>query len=88
MYSVLGMAEVPVENDKSVESAITMRIDYSQSISEVYQYLFKFMINRDKNLDILSIISTHRDTISAYLDSRMGCPNSSIPLDSDLKYFT
>jgi hypothetical protein len=46
------------------------------------------MINRDKNLDILSIISTHRDAISAYLDSRMGCPNSSIPLDSDLKYFT
>jgi hypothetical protein len=58
------MAEVPVENDKSVESAMTMRIDYSQSISEVYQYLVKFMINRGKNLDILSITSTHRDANS------------------------
>ncbi len=56
VYSVLEMAEVPVENDKSVDSAMTMRIDYSQSISEVYQYLVKFMISCDKNLDILSFI--------------------------------
>jgi hypothetical protein len=91
VYSVLGMAEVPVENNKSVESAMTMRIEYSQSISEIYQYLVKFMINHDKNLDILSIISTHQDANS--LDLPTWTPDWRVsthpfPLDSNLEYFT
>jgi hypothetical protein len=77
VYSVPGMAEVPVENDKPVESAMAMRIDYSQSISQVYQYLVKFMINRDNNLDVLSIISTHRDANS--LDLPTWTPDWRVP---------
>ena len=38
-----------------------MRVDYSASVSEVYQYFAKYLINRDLNLDILCILSTHRD---------------------------
>jgi hypothetical protein len=39
----------------------SMVIDYSKSVTEVYQYLAKYIINRDRNLDILCILLTHRD---------------------------
>ena len=38
-----------------------MRVDYAASVSEIYQYIAKYLINRDANLDILCILSTHRD---------------------------
>jgi hypothetical protein len=70
VYSVLGMAEVPIEDEKARQRgapANCMRIDYSASISKVYQYLAKYIINRDQNLDILCILSTHRDAHSGDL---------------------
>jgi hypothetical protein len=67
-----------------------MRVDYSASISEVYQYIAKHLINRDLNLDILCILSTHRDENSHDLptwtpDWRV--PTSTIKLSKNWHYF-
>jgi len=68
IYSVLGMAKVPVADPTSTSPTNqSMVIDYSKSISEVYQYLTKYIINRDRNLDILCILLTHRNADSADL---------------------
>ena len=42
-----------------------MEIDYSKSLSEVYQYPGNYFINGDQNLDIPSIIRSHRGLASA-----------------------
>jgi len=39
-------------------------VEYSKSVSEVYQDVVKYFINRDRNLDILSILLTHRNAVS------------------------
>jgi len=44
-------------------------VDYSKTVSEVYQHLAKYFINRDRNLDILCILSTHRGPESSDLPS-------------------
>jgi hypothetical protein len=57
-----------------------MRVDYSASISEVYQLTAKYLINRDENLDILCILPTHRDATSDDLPS--WTPDWRVPLSS------
>lgn len=44
-----------------------MRVDYGAGAPEVYQYTAKYIINRDQNLDILCILSSHRDKNSSDL---------------------
>jgi len=70
VYSVLGLAKVPlVEADSTSPDTNPMVVDYSKTTSEVYQYLAKYIINRDRNLDILCILLTHRNENSADLPS-------------------
>ncbi|KAF2996747.1 hypothetical protein E8E14_001199 [Neopestalotiopsis sp. 37M] len=69
VYAILGMAEVHLSGHQrpstslqtthggNIESPV-MRIDYSSSVSEVYQYTAKYLINRDRNLDVLCILPT------------------------------
>ena len=68
-----------------------LRVDYSASVSEVYQCLAKYLINRDLNLDILCILSTHRDENSHDLptwtpDWRV--PTSKVHLKKNWHYFS
>lgn len=96
VYSVLGISEVPIEmpsqtsSEDSTTQKPTMRVDYSASVSEVYQYFAKYIINRDLDLDILCILSTHRDENSADLptwapDWRV--PTNSIGLKENWHFF-
>lgn len=96
VYAVLGMTREPIENDQLLESGLVdagvakMRVDYSSSISEVYQYAAKYIINRDKNLDVLCILSTHRDENSKDLPSwtpDWRVPVSKVPLYKNWEYF-
>ncbi len=68
VYSVLGLARVPmttIAQTPSPESTtLPFTVDYSKSVSEVYQDVVKYFINRDRNLDILSILLTHRNAAS------------------------
>jgi hypothetical protein len=90
VYAILGMAEVPLKprelsprlvgaQDDKKDRPI-MRVDYSASISEVYQYTAKYLINRDENLDILCILPTHRDATSD--DPPSWTPDWRVPLSS------
>ena len=65
-----GSSETAYANQKSATDDMQsltqqqpqrLRVDYSASVSEVYQCFAKYLINRDLNLDILCILSTHRD---------------------------
>ncbi|KAL8718324.1 MAG: hypothetical protein Q9225_004521 [Loekoesia sp. 1 TL-2023] len=81
VYSILGLARVPTETREmlaetphsttpsSLRATQVMEIDYSKSVSHVYQDVAKYIINRDRNLDILCILSTHRDKKSSDLPS-------------------
>jgi hypothetical protein len=94
VYAILGMAEVPIHpqalspevtrarDDKKERP--TMRVDYSVSISEVYQHTAKYLINRDENLDILCILPTHRDATS--FDLPTWTPDWRVPLSSKPLY--
>ncbi|USP79427.1 hypothetical protein yc1106_06701 [Curvularia clavata] len=93
VYAVLGIADVPIESNDSLEAhgdhTPKMRVDYGAGVSEVYQYTAKYIINRDRNLDILCILSTHRDKNSSDLptwtpDWRV--PVSSIPMYANWDY--
>lgn len=75
VYSVLGLGRTPteaaIELDQTTPSPTLqlaykegMLIDYSKPVSEVYQYLAKYIINRDRNLDILCVACIHRDSKS------------------------
>jgi hypothetical protein len=100
VYSVLGIGGVPIEgNPQSREGnclsegprTLAMRVNYTASVSEVYQRLAKYIINRDLNLDILCILSTHRDSNSHDLptwtpDWRV--PTSSISLYENWHYLS
>jgi len=104
IYSVLGIARVPMKSGGgtyihprrapqggSAPEAEPMEIDYSKTVSEVYQYLAKYFINRDRNLDILGILSTHRGANSGDLptwtpDWRV--PTTEIEIDKYSDYFT
>jgi hypothetical protein len=90
VYAILGIAEVPLSprelsprlvwaQDDKKERPV-MRVDYSASISEVYQHTAKYLINRDENLDILCILPTHRDATSNDLPS--WTPDWRVPLSS------
>jgi hypothetical protein len=97
VYCVLGMANVPMESGSAMQDVHTshyipkMRVDYAATVSEVYQFVAKYIVNRDKNLDILCILSTHRDTNSTDLPSwtpDWRVPTSTIPLFSNWEYFS
>lgn len=69
IYGVLGLARESIEGDSSTETnrfpegqhePPRFVVDYSKTVSEVYQHLAKYLINRDRNLDVLCILSTHR----------------------------
>ncbi len=51
VYSVLGLGRV---NPPS--GPLPSPVDYSKSVSEVYQDVVKYFVNRDRNLDILAIL--------------------------------
>jgi len=99
VYSVLSLARVPVEEGPPgkgdpAEVAVPprMRIDYTASVSQVYQRTAKYLINRDRTLDILCIHSAHRDPDgSSDLPSwtpDWRVPVSKVPLMTDSEYFT
>jgi hypothetical protein len=96
VYSVLGLAQTPIDNEPDGSPAsngtASMRIDYSASVSEVYQRAAKYLINRDLSLDILCILPDHRDgSSSADLPSwtpDWRVPTSRIPLKANFEYFT
>ena len=94
VYSVLGLGRVPTETGISVRPAVPGKrrdekfpVDYAKSVSEVYQDTVKFFINRDRNLDILTVLLSHRsgtpkaDLPSWALDWTVA--TSEIPLLSD-----
>ena len=67
-----------------------MRIDYAASVSEVYQYVVKYIINRDRNLDTLCILLTYRAEISSDLPTWVPdwrVPTSTYPLKVKWEYF-
>ncbi|KAF3033146.1 hypothetical protein E8E12_002975 [Didymella heteroderae] len=90
VYAILGMAGVPLNPQEPSPSSAwaldrkkkrpAMRVDYSASVSEVYQYTAKYLINRDENLDILCILPTHRNADSDDLPSWI--PDWRVPLSS------
>ena len=72
VYAVLGLAGDPIEGlteSEALPGQERMVVDYSSSVSEVYQRVAKYMINRDRNFDILCILSTHRGPESGDLPS-------------------
>ncbi|KAH8881748.1 HET-domain-containing protein [Thozetella sp. PMI_491] len=65
VYSVVGLGRVPTATLGDDQPASTsLPIDYSKSVSEVYQDVVKYFVNKDGNLDILSILLTHRNDAS------------------------
>jgi hypothetical protein len=84
-----AVAEDPAAKDSVTD--LGMVVDYAATVSEVYQYTAKYIINRDRNLDVLCILPTHHDHNSVDLptwtpDWRV--PVSSIPLNDSPEYFT
>ncbi|ERF74877.1 hypothetical protein EPUS_03261 [Endocarpon pusillum Z07020] len=74
VHSTLGLTSEPVSEDTAALTEILAPppkfiVDYSQSVSQVYQHVAKYFINRDRNLDILCILSTHRGPESSDLPS-------------------
>ena len=96
MYAVLGMTDTPIENNNGELEGLTesdklaMRVDYAASVSEVYQYVAKYIINRDNNLDVLCILSTHRDQNSTDLPTWVPdwrVPTSTISIRENWEYY-
>lgn len=72
VYAVLGLGRVPMKTGKRITEeqegsldVASFPVDYSKSVSEVYQDTVKYFINRDRNLDILTLLLTTRNTRSA-----------------------
>lgn len=90
VYAILGMADVPLNprdlmprliwGREAQKAQPVMKIDYSASVSEVYQHTAKYFINRDETLDVLCILPTHRDATSTDLPS--WTPDWRVPLSS------
>ena len=73
VYAVLGLGQVSMTQKQSKAAEETAEdssyitqfpVDYSKSVSEVYQDTVKYFINRDANLDILSLLLTCRNAHS------------------------
>lgn len=68
VYSILGLARVPMTTGIDTTAAdsrtAAFPVDYTRSVSEVYQDVVKYLVNKDRNLDILSILLTHRNASS------------------------
>ncbi|KAH8587390.1 hypothetical protein B0O99DRAFT_694558 [Bisporella sp. PMI_857] len=72
IYGVLGLARVPTIGTghiQSTDQSPHFVVDYSHSVSEAYQHVVKYFINRDRNLDILCVLATHRGPTSSDLPS-------------------
>ncbi|MCJ1368166.1 hypothetical protein MMC16_007307 [Acarospora aff. strigata] len=75
VYGVLGLAREFMKGDTMESDRVhegqqeppRFVVDYSKTVSEVYQHLTKYLINRDRNLDVLCILSTHRGPDSSDL---------------------
>ncbi len=75
VYAVLGLGQVPMTTQKQsktgkepaqdASNAPRFPVDYTKSVSEVYQDTVKYFINRDANLDILALLLTCRNAQSA-----------------------
>jgi hypothetical protein len=91
VYSVLGLAGVPMTTDPYPDETSNFPVDYTKSVSEVYQDAVKYFINRDRNLDIISILLSHRNDQSTDLPSwapDWRVPVSEIPLNHNWDFFT
>jgi hypothetical protein len=85
-------AEEPDEERRSSSSSPAIRVDYSATVSEVYQQVAKYLINATRVLDILIIISTHRSPTGSSDDLPSWCPDwrvptSEIALGENYEYF-
>ena len=91
IYSVLGLAKIPMTTDPYPNDSPSFPVAYTKSVSEVYQDAVKYFINRDRNLDIISILLSHRNDKSTDLPSwtpDWRVPASEIPLDQNWDFFT
>jgi hypothetical protein len=103
IYSLRGLARVPIEGAETMQQQFSSSeesesekteafpVDYSKTVSEEYKYLAKYLINRDRNLDVLCILSMHRNAESHDLPSwtpDWRVPASEIPITTCWDYFT
>lgn len=75
VYAVLGLGQVPMTTRQPSKIGKDLAeppsrsplfpVDYTKSVSEVYQDAVKYLINRDRNLDILALLLTCRNAQSA-----------------------
>ncbi|KAK0118580.1 hypothetical protein ONS95_007466 [Cadophora gregata] len=73
IHGILGLAKEPIEGgptmadvseetktDRDSAPCPLFQIDYSKTVSAVFQHLAKYIINRDQNLDVLVLLPTYR----------------------------
>ena len=85
VYGVLGIITSPttkpyVESRPDIESA-EFPISYTKSVSEVYQDVVKYLINLDRNLDVLQIFESRRNRakdLSSWVTDWRQCNRRSI----------
>ncbi|KAM6538208.1 hypothetical protein FALCPG4_000089 [Fusarium falciforme] len=71
---------------------LSFEVDYSKSLSTVYQYLAKFIINGTKNLDILALIRRPSEQprphqFASWIPDWQSCtPNSIVSIDDPLVF--
>jgi hypothetical protein len=91
VYSVLGLAEVPMTTYRHPDGTSMFPVDYTKSVSEVYQDAAKYFINRDRNLDIMSVLLSLRNRNSTELPSWIPdwrVPATEIPLNQNWDIFS
>jgi hypothetical protein len=77
VYAFLGVGRVPVQIKNaeigSVLTAPSIPVDYDLSISQIYQNIAKYMINKYKSLDIICVLSRFSKHVFRHsnLDSRL-----------------
>lgn len=74
VYAVLGLGRVPMRTGRRPTEeerrgdggggVPSFPVDYAKSVSEVYQDTVKYFVNRDRNLDILTLLLTARNARS------------------------
>ncbi|KAJ3469981.1 hypothetical protein MRS44_000080 [Fusarium solani] len=104
VYSLLGLARplrraegtsrgpesTSGSNPTPTLELLSFEVDYSKSLTAVYQYLAKFIINGTKNLDILALIRRPSDQprphqFASWVPDWQSCmPNSIVSIDDQL----
>ncbi|RSL51874.1 hypothetical protein CEP54_011216 [Fusarium duplospermum] len=105
VYSLLGLARPPRQAEGTSDGSeggssgsnrtptldlLLFEVDYSKSLTAVYQYLAKFVINGTKNLDILALIKRPSDEprphqFASWVPDWQSCtPNSIASIDDPL----